>query len=54
MMFRLVQPLLKSIIAIRLALLEKQFIRTPERQYWCRSITITDTNNRADFLYRPT
>jgi hypothetical protein len=28
-----------------MALLEKWFIRTPGYQYWCRLVTVADTNN---------
>jgi hypothetical protein len=28
-----------------LSLLEKWFIRTPGYQYWCRLVTVADTNN---------
>jgi hypothetical protein len=27
------------------SLLEKRFIRTPGYQYWCRLVTVADTNN---------
>jgi hypothetical protein len=30
---------------ICISLLEKRFIRTPRGQYWCRLVTVADTNN---------
>jgi hypothetical protein len=28
-----------------MSLLEKRFIRTPAYQYWCRLVTVANTNN---------
>jgi hypothetical protein len=36
---------LMRLMALKITLLEKRFIRTPGYQYWCRLVTVASTNN---------